>query len=91
MIAALLLIIVLLAAVAAFAVQNPGILTVRFLHLSGATSLLAVIVSAFGAGILVGLLCGIPALLRRRRKVRELSSELASLRGNPPSSPPATP
>ena len=91
MIATLLLIIVLLALVAAFAVQNPGILTVHFLHLSGATSLLVVIVVAFGAGVLVGLLCGVPASLRRRRKVRELTAELASLRKTPASPPPETP
>jgi uncharacterized integral membrane protein len=85
--AALLLIIVLLSLVAAFAVQNPGILTVRFLHLSGSTSLLVVIVLGFGAGVLVGLLCGIPASLRRGRRVRELEQEVASLRkltGSPP-------
>jgi uncharacterized integral membrane protein len=87
--AALLLIIVLLALVAAFAVQNPGILTVRFLHLSGDTSLVVVIVLAFGAGVLVGLLCGIPASIRRGRKVRELEQEIASLR-KPPGSPPQT-
>jgi uncharacterized integral membrane protein len=78
--AALLLIIVLLALVAAFAVQNPGILTVNFLHLSGSTSLLVVIVVAFGTGVIVGLLFGIPTSMRRGRRVRELEGELASLR-----------
>jgi uncharacterized integral membrane protein len=78
--AALLLIIVLLTLVAAFAIQNPGLLTVHFLHLSGSTSLLVVIVVAFGTGIIVGLLFGIPASMRRGRRVRELEGELASLR-----------
>ena len=76
---------------AAFAVQNPGILTVRFLHLSGTTSLLIVVVAAFGAGVLAGLLCGIPAAMRRGRKVRELTAEIAALRkpsGPPPPSKP---
>src|SRR3990172_8927378 len=58
--------IVLLALVAAFAVQNPGIITVRFLHLTGATSLLVVIVAGFGAGVLGGWLAGLPGFFRRR-------------------------
>jgi uncharacterized integral membrane protein len=89
--ASLLLIIVLLTLVAAFAVQNPGILTVRFLHLSGTTSLLVIVVAAFGAGVLAGLLCGMPAVMRRGRKVRELTAEIAALRkpsGSPPPSKP---
>lgn len=85
---ALILIVVLLALVAAFAVQNPGIITVQFLHLSAATSLLAVIVVAFGIGVLVGFLGGIPASLRRRRRVRELEAENASLRKAPEPPPP---
>lgn len=91
MTATLLLIILLLALVAAFAVQNPGILIVHFLHLSGATSLLVVIVAAFGAGVIVGLLCGVPASLRRRRTVRELKAELSALRKPPAPPPPVTP
>jgi len=86
--AALLLIIVLLALVAAFAVQNPGILTVNFLHFSGSTSLLVVIVVPFGAGVLVGLLFGLPTSFRRGRRVRELEGEIASLR-KPTAPPPA--
>jgi uncharacterized integral membrane protein len=78
--AALLLIIVLLTLVAAFAVQNPGILTVNFLHLTGSTSLLVVIVVSFGTGVIVGLLFGIPGSMRRGRRVRELEAEVASLR-----------
>jgi uncharacterized integral membrane protein len=84
--AVLILIILLLALVAGFAVQNPGILTVHFLHLSASTSLLVVIVVAFGIGVLVGFLGGMPSSLRRGRRVRELEAELASLRK--PSGPP---
>ncbi len=87
--AVLLLIIVLLALVAAFAVQNPGIIDVRFLHLSGSTSLLVIIVLAFGIGVLVGFLGGVPSSLRRGRRIRELSSELESLR-KPSGTPPPT-
>ena len=89
--AALLIIVLLLALVAAFAVQNPGILAVRFFHLSWSTSLLVVIVVAFGAGVLVGLLCGMPASIRRGRKVRELTAELASLHKPSGTSPPEKP
>lgn len=83
----LLLIIVLLALVAAFAVQNPGVIDVRFLHLSGSTSLLVIIVLAFGIGVLVGFLGGVPSSMRRARRIRELSSGLESLR-KPPVTPP---
>ena len=86
MVATLLLVIVLLALVAAFAVQNSGDLTVHFLHLSRVTSLPVIVVIALGAGVLVGLLCFVPASLRRRRTVRELTAELAALRK--PSAPP---
>ncbi len=89
--AVLILIVVLLALVAAFAVQNPGILTVRFLHLSASTSLLVVVVAAFGIGVLVGFLGGVPSSLRRGRKVRELAEELASLRKPSESPPPEKP
>ena len=86
--AVLLLIVVLLALVAAFAVQNPGIIDVRFLHLSGSTSLLVIIVLAFGIGVLVGYLGGVPSAFRRARRIRELSAELESLRKPPVTTPP---
>lgn len=85
--AILVLIIALLALVAVFALQNPGIIPVRFLQYSASTSLLAVIVVAFAIGVLVGFLCGIPASLRRRRRIRELEAEIASPRKAAP--PPA--
>ncbi len=79
--------IVLLGLVAAFAVQNPGIITVRFLTLSGDTSLLVVIVAAFGAGVAGAGLAGLPGFFRRRsetaaarQKTRELETELKSLK-----------
>jgi len=89
--ATLILIVVLLAVVAGFAVQNPGIITVQFLHLSASTSLLVVIVVAFGIGVLVGFLGGVPASLRRGRRVRELEEEVASLRKPSGPPPPVTP
>jgi len=87
----LIILVVLLGVVAMFAIQNPGIVTVRFLNYSGDTSILVVIVASFGVGVLVGLLPGIPAALRRKRRIRELESDLAGLRKSQPPSPPVTP
>ncbi|MGZ8432580.1 MAG: lipopolysaccharide assembly protein LapA domain-containing protein, partial [Candidatus Deferrimicrobiaceae bacterium] len=46
---------------------------------------------AFGAGVVVGFLPGIPASFRRRRRIRELESEMATLRKAQPPPPPVTP
>ena len=92
----MIVLIVLLALVAAFGVQNPGIITVRFIHLTGDTSLLVVIVAGFGAGVLGGWLAGLPGFFRRRseagaaaRRIRELEAEVGDLKGKPggPTSP----
>ena len=87
----LIVLVVLMGVVAMFAIQNPGIITVKFFTLSGETSILVVIVTAFGAGVVVGFLPGIPASFRRRRRIRELESELAVLRRSQPPPPPVTP
>ncbi len=76
--AVLLLLVIVLALVAAFAVQNPGVVTVRFLHLTASTSLLVIVVLAFGAGILAGWLAGVPASFRRARRIRELEAQAAA-------------
>lgn len=85
--AVLLVLVVLLALVAAFAVQNPGIIVVRFLTYSGYTSLLVVIVGGFGAGVLGGWLVGLPGFFRRRseaaaaaKRIRELEAEIGDLK-----------
>jgi len=85
----------LLALVAAFAVQNPGIITVRFLQYSGDTSLLVVIVAGFGAGVLGGWLAGLPGFFRRRseaaaaaRRIRELEAEIGDLKKAAAAKPP---
>lgn len=89
--AVLVLLVVVLALVAAFAVQNPGIVTVRFIHLSADTSLLVIVVLSFGAGILAGWLAAIPASFRRARRIRELEAEIAA-KGRPADAPrPAPP
>lgn len=76
--AVLVVLVVVLGVVAAFAVQNPGIVTVRFLTYSADTSLLIIIVLSFAAGILAGWLVGIPASFRRSRRIRELEAEVAA-------------
>jgi uncharacterized integral membrane protein len=87
----LVLLLIVMGLFATFAIQNPGIITVQFFTLSGNTSILVVIVAAFGAGLLVGFLPGIPASFRRRRRIRELESELAAHRTSQPPPPPVTP
>lgn len=94
----MILLIVLLALVAAFAVQNPGIITVRFIHLTGDTSLLVVIVAGFGAGVLGGWLAGLPGFFRRRseaaaaaKRIRELEAEVGDLKGKPGGPTPPAP
>jgi uncharacterized integral membrane protein len=88
--AALLVLVVLLALVATFAVQNPGIIVVRFLTFSGYSSLLVVIVAAFAAGIVSAGLAGLPGFFRRRseagaaaRRIRDLEAEVGVLKEKP--------
>jgi uncharacterized membrane protein YciS (DUF1049 family) len=83
----LIVLVLLLAAVAVFGVQNPGIINVRFFHLSGATSLLVVIVAAFGAGVFGGWIAGLPGNFRKRsevsaanKRIQELEIEVAALK-----------
>ena len=87
----LIILIVLLGVVAMFAIQNPGIVTVRFLNYYADTSILIVIVVSFGLGVLVGLLPGIPTAFRRKRRIRELETDLAARRKSELPPPPVTP
>ena len=94
----LLVLVALLGLVAAFAVQNPGIIVVRFLTYSGYTSLLVVIVAAFAAGVLSAGLAGLPGYFRRRseagaatRRIRELEAEVGNLKGKPGGPTPPAP
>lgn len=84
----LVLLVVVMGIVAAFAIQNPGIVTLQFFHLSANTSVLVVIIAAFGAGVLVGFLPGIPTGFRRKRRIRELESALAAQQQKSGASPP---
>ena len=96
--AVLLVLVVLLALVATFAVQNPGIIVVRFLTFSGYTSLLVVIVAAFAAGVVSVGLAGLPGFFRRRseaaaaaRRIRDLEAEVGVLKGKPGGPTPPVP
>ncbi len=88
----LLVLVVLMGLFAMFAIQNPGVVTVNFFNYYAETSVLVVIVAAFGAGIIVGFLPGIPTSFKRKRRIRELESALAEQRKEPsPPLPPPTP
>lgn len=87
--AALFVLVVLLALVAVFAVQNPGTIVVRFLTVSVGTSLVVVIALSLAAGVLAGGMARLPAFFRRRaeaaaaaRRIRELEAEVAKLKEN---------
>jgi len=87
----LILLIVLMGLVAVFAIQNPGIVTVKFFNYYVDTSILVVIIVAFGVGVIVGFLPGIPTAFRRNRRIRELEADLAAARKAQPPPPPVTP
>ncbi len=87
----LILLVVLMGIVALFAIQNPGIITVKFFNYYVDTSILVVIIVAFGLGVLVGFLPGFPTAFRRSRRIKELEAELAALRKAQPPPPPVTP
>jgi uncharacterized integral membrane protein len=79
--------LVLLAFAALFTVQNPEVVTVRFLGFSGNTLLLVVIVASFAAGVVWAALATVPSYFRRRseakeakQRTRELEAEVARLR-----------
>jgi uncharacterized integral membrane protein len=85
--AVLLVLVVLLALVATFAVQNSGTVVVRFMTFSGVTSLPEVVVAAFAAGVVSAGLAGLPRFFRRRseaaaavRRIRELEAEVGDLK-----------
>ena len=95
--AVLIVLVVLLALVATFAVQNPGVIVVHFLTFSGYTSLLVVIVAGIGAGVLGGWLAGLPGVFRRRseasaaaKRIRDLEAEVGELKKIVQNSTPAS-
>lgn len=87
----LVVMVILMGVIALFAIQNPGFVEVNFLNYYMKTSILILIIAAFGMGVIVGFLPGIPTAFRRKRRIRELESDLAALRKAQPPPPPATP
>ncbi len=84
----MIVLLLLMGVVTAFAVQNSGDVTVRFLNLSRTTSIPVVIVASFVVGVLGGWLAGLPGFFRRRsearaaaQRIRELEAEVGDLKG----------
>jgi uncharacterized integral membrane protein len=70
---------VTLAIVAIFALQNPAVVTLRFLNLSTEASVLVVVLLAFAAGVFAGILALLPSSIRKSGRLRKAASELRSL------------
>ncbi|MBU2603779.1 MAG: LapA family protein [Actinobacteria bacterium] len=75
----LLILGVILAVVAVFALQNPAVVNLRFLNLSGEASVLVVILIAYAAGVFSGVLALIPSSVRKTARLRKLRSEMKTL------------
>ena len=75
----LVLVGVILAIVAIFALQNPAVVTLRFLNLSTEASVLVVVLLAFAAGVFAGILVLLPSSIRKSGRLRKAASELRSL------------
>jgi len=78
--AALILSLILAIAVAVFAIQNAGPVTLRFGFWSVETSLVVVILVAAAAGAAVASLLGLPGWMRNRRRLRLQARELEAVR-----------
>jgi len=86
---ALILSLILAIAVAVFAIQNAGPVTLRFGFWSVETSLVVVILVATAAGAALASLLGLPGWIRNRRQLRLQARELEALRtGHAPLTPP---
>lgn len=75
----LILLGIVLAAVAVFALQNPAVVTIRFLNLEVDASVLVVILVSFAAGVFSGILVLLPSSIRKSGRMRRMGSELRSL------------
>ena len=83
----MIVLVVLLALVALFTVQNPEVVTVRFLGFTGNTLLLVVVVASFAAGVFGAGLAALPGWFRRRsesaaakQRILEMEAEVAALK-----------
>ncbi|MHB9150219.1 MAG: LapA family protein [Thermoleophilia bacterium] len=70
---------IILAIVGVFALQNPAVVTLRFLNLSTEASVLVVILLAYAAGVFSGILALLPSSIRKSGRLRKASSELRAL------------
>lgn len=86
--AALILSLILAIAVAVFAIQNAGPVTLRFGLWSVETSLVVVILVATAAGAALASLLGLPGWIRNRRRLRWQAKELEALRTSQTAPPP---
>ena len=89
--AALIVSLVLAIAVALFAVQNAGPVTLRFAVWSVDTSLVVVILVATAIGAVMASFLGLPGWIRDRRRLRVQDRQLQAMRAAPPPAPPAPP
>ena len=88
--AALILFLLLAIAVALFAVQNAGPVTLRFGFWSVEMSLVVVVLVAAALGAVLASLLSLPGWFRDRRLLRQQSKELETLRASRPSTLPAS-
>jgi uncharacterized integral membrane protein len=89
--AALIVSLALAIAVALFAVQNAGPVTLRFAVWSVDTSLVVVILVATAIGAAMASLLGLPGWIRDRRRLRVQERQLQALRAAAPPETPPTP
>jgi len=82
--AALILFLIVALAVALFAIQNAGPVTVRFGVWSVETSLVVVILVAAAAGAALASLLGLPGWIRDRRRLRAQAREIQAMRVSAP-------
>jgi len=87
--AALIIFLFLAIAVALFAVQNAGPVTLRFGFWSVEMSLVVVVLVAVALGAVLASLLSLPGWFRDRRLLRQKSKELEALRASRPSTLPA--
>ena len=87
--AALIVFLFLAIAVALFAVQNAGPVTLRFGFWSVEMSLVVVVLVAAALGAVLASLLSLPGWFRDRRLLRQQSKELETLRASRPSTLPA--
>ncbi|PYM61417.1 MAG: DUF1049 domain-containing protein [Candidatus Rokuibacteriota bacterium] len=82
---------ILLVAVAVFALQNPGVVTIQFLAWQASSSLAVVTLAAAASGAFIATLLGLTARLRRWRRDRSTGQPNAKPAAPPPAANAAAP